>query len=118
MDALAVLDAAKQPSVGRLPVEEFRALADAFDEKVQQNREAQERKAVALNQMVEVARVQFLEAARPILGALMAESGAGVILERSSVFLSANATDITDEAIQRIDAVIGEGRDLPLPDPR
>ena len=38
-----------------------------------------------------------------------------MILERSSVFLSANATDVTDVAISRIDAVIGDGLE-PVPD--
>ena len=37
------------------------------------------------------------------------DAGASVILERSSVFLSANVTDVTDLAISRIDAVLGEG---------
>ena len=32
-----------------------------------------------------------------------------MILERSSVFFSANASDITDLAIQRIDSTIGDG---------
>lgn len=90
----------------------FRALADAFDKKVQANRVAQDTKARALNQIGDIARVEFLQVARPILEALMREAGAGVILERSSVFLSANATDITDLAIARIDAAIGDGSGL------
>jgi Skp family chaperone for outer membrane proteins len=90
----------------------FRALADAFDQKVQNTRVTQETKARALNQIAEKARVEFLQVARPILEDLMRESGAGVILERSSVFLSANATDITDLAIERIDAAIGDGAGL------
>ncbi len=90
----------------------FRALADAFDQKVQSTRVAQETKARALNQIADKARVEFLQVARPILEDLMRESGAGVILERSNVFLSANATDITDLAIERIDAAIGDGAGL------
>jgi len=89
--------------------EAFRALADAFDEKVQTIRREQDAKARALNQKADKARTEFLRAARPVLEALMREAGAGVILERSSVFLSANATDITDLAIARIDAAIGDG---------
>lgn len=89
--------------------EAFRALADAFDEKVQSIRRTQDAKARALNKRADKARVEFLQAARPVLEALMREAGAGVILERSSVFLSANATDITDLAIDRIDAAIGDG---------
>lgn len=94
--------------------EAFRALADAFDEKVQATRAAQDAKVRALNQIGDVARVEFLQAARPILEELMRESGAGVILERASVFLSANATDITDLAIDRIDAAIGDGTGLEI----
>lgn len=95
-----------------MDAQEFRALADAFDQKVQTNRVAQDAKARALNQIGEMARVEFLEAARPILETLMREAGAGVILERANVFLSANATDITDLAIARIDAAIGDGSGL------
>jgi len=90
----------------------FREMADAFDQKVQANRAAQDAKARALNQIGEAARVEFLNAARPILEALMREAGAGVVLERSSVFLSSNATDITDLAIARIDSAIGDGAGL------
>lgn len=87
----------------------FRTLADAFDEKVQGIRRTQDAKARALNQKADKARGDFLRAARPVLEALMRETGASVILERSSVFLSANATDVTDEAITQIDAAIGDG---------
>ena len=92
-----------------MDAEVFRALADAFDRKVQTNRETQDAKARGLNQIGDLARADFLQVARPILEALMRESGAGVILERSNVFLSANATDITDLAIARIDTAIGNG---------
>ena len=61
------------------------------------------------------ARLIFLQASRPVLGALMRESGASVILERSSVFLSANVTDVTDIALDRINAAIGDGSSLDLP---
>lgn len=89
----------------------FRVLADAFDEKVQQIRVEQDAKARALARRGEAAQVEFLRSARPVLESLMRDSGAGVILERSSVFLSANATDVTDAAIARIDAAIGDGAD-------
>jgi Skp family chaperone for outer membrane proteins len=95
----------------------FRALADAFDEKVQANRKKQDAKARALNQFSDAARVEFLQVARPVLEALMRDAGAGVILERSNVFLSSNATDITDLAITRIDAAIGDGAALEVDTP-
>lgn len=92
-----------------LAPEEFRALADAFDEKVQAIRRTQDAKAQALAQRRDRSQVTFFQTARPVLEAVMREAGASVILERSSVFLSANVTDITDIAISRIDAVLGEG---------
>ena len=54
----------------------------------------------------------FIRAAQPVLIDLMREAGAGVILERRSVLFSANAIDITDIAIQRLDDAIGDGADL------
>lgn len=87
----------------------FRALADAFDMKVQETRTTQDAKALILTQMRASNQQVFLQTARPILESLMRESGAGVILDRAAVFLSANATDITDIAIARINAVLGDG---------
>lgn len=87
----------------------FRALADAFDAKVQEFRRTQDAKARALNQRSEADRVAFLQAAAPILEQLMRDAEAAVILERGSVFLSLNATDITDLAIVRINETIGDG---------
>lgn len=87
----------------------FRVLADAFDEKVQSNRAVQDAKARTLAQKGDAGRGDFLQSARPVLALLMRETGASIILERSSVFLSADATDITDLAIARIDAAIGDG---------
>lgn len=92
--------------------EAFRALADAFDEKVQEIRRTQDAKARALNQSGDADRVAFLQAAAPILEQLMREAGAAVLLERGSVFLSLNATDVTDTAIARINAAIGDGAGL------
>ncbi len=89
--------------------EAFRPLADAFDRKVQEIRRTQDAKARALVHHNDEERVRFLQAARPILTELMRESGAGVVLERSSVFLSANAIDMTDAAIGRLDATLGDG---------
>ena len=95
----------------------FRVLADAFDQKVQINRTAQDAKARELNLIGDTARAEFLSAARPILEGLMREAGAGVILERATVFLSANATDITELAIARINVAIGDGTVVPETSP-
>ncbi|MFW8634560.1 OmpH family outer membrane protein [Cribrihabitans pelagius] len=87
----------------------FRALADAFDEKVQETRRAQDQKLREISQMGEAARRDFMTASLPVLQEIMRETGAGAILEHSSVFLSADSADITSLAIARIDAVLGDG---------
>ncbi|MEY8827792.1 OmpH family outer membrane protein [Sedimentitalea sp. XS_ASV28] len=87
----------------------FRELADAFDAKVKEFRRTQDAKARALVQKNEEEQVKFIQAARPILTDLMREAGAGVVLERSSVFLSVTAIDVTEVAINRLNATIQDG---------
>ena len=111
----AELTAEEQDLTDRRPEMEadaFRALAEAFDQKVQESRRTQDNKARALAQRRDAARVAFFRAARPVLEDLMVEIGATIVLERASVFLSANATDVTDMALEHIDAAIGDGASL------
>lgn len=92
---------------------EFRALADAFDEKVQETRRTQDAKSRKLNADLEERRVVFLNAAVPILEQLMREAGAAIVLEQRSVFISSNAVDITQIAIERLDLVLDTSEFLP-----
>jgi Skp family chaperone for outer membrane proteins len=93
----------------------FRVLAETFDAKVQGIRVAQENKVRAINERREASQVMFLQAAEPVLVHLMKETGAAVIIERSSVLLSADSTDITKIAIDRIDATLGAGLEAQKP---
>jgi Skp family chaperone for outer membrane proteins len=95
-----------------LSAEEFRAQADAFDAKVVAIRSEQDAKARLLSEQREEAREVFWRDSLPALGQLLGERGAVAILDRRGVFLAANAIDITDEAVARIDAAIGEGPGL------
>lgn len=97
--------------------DDFRALADAFDAKVQRTRSEQAEKARKLNEGIERSQRQFVVTAGPVLESMMQEAGAAVIIEQRSVFMSANIIDITDQAVERIDAEIGDGSDVDLPDP-
>ncbi|WP_425070826.1 OmpH family outer membrane protein [Sagittula sp. S175] len=96
--------------------EDFRALADAFDEKVQKLRAEQDAKAEALGKLGDQSRIDFLAAARPVLEALMVESNAAVVLERRGVLVVADAVDITEQAIARIDDVVATRDDGPVQD--
>jgi len=105
-----------------LAPDEFRALADAFDEKVQRLRDEQDAKARALGARTEEARRRFLTVAQPVLEGLLREAGAMLILERRTVFVAADAIDVTDRAIALIDSQIGDGTPavpdpVPAPDP-
>ena len=95
-----------------LSADEFRPLAEAFDEKVQSHRDGQRAKLDALARRGEEARGQFFEMAQPVLIELLREFGASIVIERSNVVLSTDASDITNAAIARIDAAIGDGATL------
>jgi len=96
-----------------MPPEEFRALADAFDARVEAIRREREIESREIAQLLEESRDRFLNTAAPLLEDIMQESGALVILERRSVFVSSNAIDITAAAITRIDEVLGDGDTAP-----
>ena len=90
-----------------LPTDEFRPLAEAFDEKVQRLRREQDEKELALADLREEGRQRFFQEAVPILSEILRERGALVLLDRRDVFLSADSIDITDAAIARIEAEAG-----------
>ena len=95
--------------------DEFVALANAFDQKVENIRTAQDAKARDLGRTREADQQTFRRAAGPIIGKLMTDKGAVVIIDRASVVLSAPAIDVTDEAIVRIDAALGPQEIAPAP---
>ncbi|MZR13302.1 OmpH family outer membrane protein [Maritimibacter sp. DP07] len=92
--------------------EDFRAAADAFDEKVVNLREDRDAAQSDFLDRLDAAQRDFYNRIVPILGRLMQERGAVAVLEKRSVFLSVNAIDVTEEAIARIDEVLGDGSDL------
>lgn len=92
-----------------LPATEFRALAEAFDTKVEKIRSEQEGKGRALSQTRELERQKVLQAAVPILAELMVQRGAVAILDKASVFVAFDRADVTNDAIARLNAVLGDG---------
>ncbi len=100
-----------------MPVDEFRAAAEDFDNRVQAIREAQDAKERSLQQAISQGQADFLEAATPILAEIMLDAGAAVILDRRSVFLGVGAVDITDRAIEAVNARIGDGATMPEEEP-
>lgn len=97
-----------------LPLEEFRALAEDFDARVEAIRTEQDAKSRQLTAAIDAARLQFFDLAVPILLEIVRDRGAAVILDSRSVLLAADTVDITDEAILRVNEAIGRGPDAPL----
>ncbi len=91
----------------------FRVLANAFDDKVVAIREAQDAKQVTISRKAEEDQQNFLQRVVPVLASLAQENNAVAILDARSLILSSNAIDITDIAIARIDATMGDGTSSP-----
>ena len=90
-----------------LTPEDFRARADAFDEKVLRLRRERDEASTQLGRAREEAETILRNAALPILAQIVLDRGAVVVLERRGVFIVDDAIDITDEAISRINAQLG-----------
>lgn len=96
----------------------FRQEAEAFDAKAQAIRRAQDAKVRELEETLNTGRERFLEVTRPVLEGLMLDRGASAILDRRSVLLSLRSIDVTDRALEQINATIGDGvNDVPQPQP-
>ncbi|MFB2595018.1 OmpH family outer membrane protein [Paracoccus sp. p4-l81] len=89
--------------------EDFRAAAAAFDDTVVRTRREQEAKAQRLSALADAERKAFFNAALPAFAQVMADHNAVAILDRQSVFVSAQAIDVTDELVRVINDSIGEG---------
>ncbi len=94
----------------------FRALASAFDDKVQALRAEREAAEADLLAQIEAAQTSFFNRIGPVLGELVRERGAVLIVDRRAVLLAATDIDVTSDAIERIDAVLGDGGDLGVPE--
>ncbi|MEM9642306.1 MAG: OmpH family outer membrane protein [Pseudomonadota bacterium] len=88
-----------------LTPDEFRVLADAFDEKVVATRQAQEERAAVLNREAEARQRDFFRRVGPILLEILEETGASAVIEQRGLLVSKQDLNITDEVIKRLDAV-------------
>lgn len=98
--------------------QDFAPLAADFDEKVQRIRDAQDGKARALQQRLDAGRQSFAAEAGPVIAAIARDHGAVVVLDATVVLMAFDSADITDEAVERLDAALGDGRsELAPPSP-
>lgn len=94
-----------------LAPEEFRRRADEFDQRVIDVRRERDAAAREFQQLADQERVLFFQAALPILAQIMQEREAVVVLDQRMIFVSAESIDVTDDLIERVDAVRGDGAD-------
>lgn len=94
---------------GTLEPKDFRILADAFDKKVSALRAEGQAREEEFVSVLEREQSAFFERIGPILGELVRELGAVVIIDRRAVLLTARNIDITEMAIRRIDEELGDG---------
>ncbi|EAQ26966.1 OmpH family outer membrane protein [Roseovarius sp. 217] len=95
------------------PSNEFRALADSFDQKVEELRLESERMSRDLERRRDLVPVQFMRVVQPVLEDLLREAGAMVMIDARAVMLHAGAADVTDLAVVRINERIGRGPQAP-----
>lgn len=85
--------------------EAFREAADAFDRRVEEIRAERDQRSQELARQSEIAVQRFYEAALPVLVRLMNERGLVAILKPDAMIIGAEWLNITDLAIERLDAV-------------
>lgn len=89
--------------------EDFRAEAATFDTKVQEVRRVRDAKNVDLQVASAEARSQFDARVQGIIANIMLARGATLVLDERTAVLAVTAINITDAAIARIDAELGDG---------
>ena len=82
----------------------FREAADDFDRRVTATREAQDAKERVLLDRRQRLLDAFRQEMLPVLGEIMEEREASVMLDRDAVLIFAATVDVTDEVIRRLDA--------------
>lgn len=97
--------------------QDFIPLSEAFNEKVEGIRAAQDAKSRDLTQRYEAEKARFFEATKPVLARLMQERGAVAIIDKRAVLVGFENVDITSAAVQALDASLGDGS-LPTPTPQ
>lgn len=98
-----------------LPPDEFRAAAEAFDQRADTIRQDQARKLARFSQFEEAERRRFFANTGTILQQVLEEEGAQVLIAARAIIIGVPELDMTEAAITAIDAEIGDGGAPPFP---
>ncbi|KJZ20108.1 OmpH family outer membrane protein [Loktanella sp. S4079] len=88
---------------------DFRAEADAFDDKVEEVRRVRAAKNIELQTRDAEQRSEFEDRVQGIIANVMIERNAVIVMEQRNVVMSVRAANITDDVIVRVDAELGDG---------
>ncbi|MCC1480149.1 OmpH family outer membrane protein [Roseibaca sp. Y0-43] len=95
--------------------EEFRAEAEAFDQRAEEIRQSQAQKLARFSQFEESERRRFFSQTGPVLQRVLEEEGAQILIASGAVIIGTPGMDMTAAAIAAIDAEIGDGGTPPFP---
>jgi len=94
----------------KIDTEKFKKLASAFDKKVQKIRAETTENRMKLGEYSESEQNRFFKIILPVLVQLSDEFGITTLLDHRMAILSLK--DITDAAIERVDKIIGDGKEM------
>ena len=82
--------------------EAFEAKKNDYESKVQKYNNERQTKLMRIEELIAVSRNDILVAIKPILEEITNEKGITIILEKTSIMLSAEKMDITNEVLKKL----------------
>ncbi len=86
--------------------EAFAAKRDEYESKVQKYNNERQSKLMRIDELIAVSRNDVLSSMKPILEEISNEKGITIILEKTSIMLSAEKMDITDEVLKKLNKLL------------
>ena len=86
--------------------EAFASKRDEYESKVQKYNNERQSKLMKIDELIAVSRNDVLSAMKPILEEISNEKGITIILEKTSIMLSAEKMDITDEVLKKLNKLL------------
>nr|WP_314436193.1 OmpH family outer membrane protein [uncultured Brevundimonas sp.] len=97
---------ALQTGGASIPADQMQQRRQALQQRAQEAQQLEATRENELRYTLGTQRQKITEAVSPILTALYQEKGCGLLLDRESVFMMNPAMDLTDVAIQRLNAAL------------
>ncbi len=97
---------ALQTGGASIPADQMQQRRQALQQRAQEAQQLEGTRENELRYTLGTQRQKITEAVSPILTALYQEKGCGLLLDRESVFMMNPAMDLTDVAIQRLNAAL------------